>query len=113
MVIGEYDHTVEDGECGVALHDFIKQEGGETGQACARPDTAQHEHDPSLVADDVGFYWVDDGYIPEREPKRLKFVCFMFNKLFSVKCGKKGIIEICLSGEVTRLTLSHVYIEFY
>lgn len=97
MVIGEYDHTVEDGECGVALHDFIKQEGGETGQACARPDTAQHEHDPSLVADDVGFNWVDDGYIPEREPKRLKFVCFMFNKLFSIKCGKKGIIEICLS----------------
>lgn len=97
MVIGEYDHTVEDGECGVALHDFIKQEGGETGQACARPDTAQHEHDPSLVADDVGFNWVDDGYIPEREPKRLKFVCFMFNQLFSVKCGKRRIIEICLS----------------
>lgn len=48
----------------------------------------------------MGFNWVDDGYIFERELKRLKFVSFKFNKLFNklflVKCGKKGIIEICL-----------------
>lgn len=55
-----------------------------------------------FVVDDVGFYWVDDGYIFERELKRLKFVCFMFNKLFLVKCGKKGNIEICLLWEVIR-----------
>lgn len=77
VVIGKDDHTIEDVEGGVALHDFIKQEGGEAGQACARPDTAQHEYDPSLVADDVCFDWVDDGHIPERKPKRLKF--HMFN----------------------------------
>lgn len=59
-----------------------------------------------FVVDDVGFNWVDDGYIFERELKRLKFVSFKFNKLFNklflVKCGKKGIIEICLLWEVIR-----------